>query len=196
MNVSDFFELKVVIVTLTGISSHWRLLLLRISASFLKLKVVIFKTFQHMNRRRNIQCPILFLYVLKWCFCQGSDNVGNLIDPCNFPSPQFANLAGLCQFHYHQVKYVCDPLALLSRTETEILEKRFQNYSLSGCVDCKANPGYELSKKKINFKLNFQKRLLTFKGRKQCSDIGANCSLYEHGKNRILFGWKVSKVAF
>lgn len=87
--------------------------------------------------RRHVQ-KFLFLLVFGWCRAS-SENIGNLVDPCYFPTPQFANFAGLCQFHYHQVRFVCDPLAVLSRTEAEILNSRFDNYSLTGCVDCKTN---------------------------------------------------------
>ncbi|KAI6184658.1 hypothetical protein M3Y97_00619800 [Aphelenchoides bicaudatus] len=69
-----------------------------------------------------------------------SENLGNLIDPCFFPTPHYTNFAGLCQYSYHQISFVCDPLALLSRTESEILSQRFDNYSLAGCVNCESTP--------------------------------------------------------
>lgn len=83
-----------------------------------------------------------FLFILLELCKASSENVANLVDPCYFPTLQFANFPGLCQYHYHKLGFVCDPMAMLSRTEAEILNKRFENYSLSGCVDCKMNPRF------------------------------------------------------
>lgn len=90
--------------------------------------------FQHHSNKLASFLLTIFLFE---CNNGMPENLG--VDPCNFPTPFDFNFPALCRYHYHQSKFVCDPLALLSRTEAEILNKRFNNYSLSGCVDCKTN---------------------------------------------------------
>lgn len=78
------------------------------------------------------------------------DESANLQDPCHFPAPHYAHFPDLCQLPYHRLGFVCDPLAILSRTEAEILNDRFKKYSLAGCVDCEAStrgPSYCVPKK-------------------------------------------------
>ncbi|KAI6179088.1 hypothetical protein M3Y98_00572700 [Aphelenchoides besseyi] len=76
------------------------------------------------------------MYILGWC-CKtiiaimllpmivqtvmSADEPADMIsDPCHFPAPHFANFKAHCQLQYHRVGFVCDPMAVLSRTEAEI----------------------------------------------------------------------------
>ncbi|KAI6221589.1 hypothetical protein M3Y95_00978100 [Aphelenchoides besseyi] len=77
-------------------------------------------------------------------------------DPCHFPAPHFANFKAQCQLQYHRVGFVCDPMAVLSRTEAELLNRQFSKYRLNGCVDCDTSPrsSYCVSKKTSNYRIS------------------------------------------
>ncbi|CAD5214355.1 unnamed protein product [Bursaphelenchus xylophilus] len=57
-------------------------------------------------------------------------------DPCHFPTPDQRDMSAMCRFDYHQVPFICDPTAMLSRTEAQVLEKAFSDVAISGCLAC------------------------------------------------------------
>ncbi|CAD5210432.1 unnamed protein product [Bursaphelenchus okinawaensis] len=61
-------------------------------------------------------------------------------DPCHFPVPDLQDLPAMCRYEYHQVPFICDPTAMLSRTEAQLLEKMFDDVAVSGCLNCQRSP--------------------------------------------------------
>ncbi|KAL3078791.1 hypothetical protein niasHS_014573 [Heterodera schachtii] len=81
--------------------------------------------------------PLLLILFHFYCpsstqFLPPFGHLNPLPDPCHLPSPSSsASLSPFCQFHYHQIPYICDPAGILSRTEAELIDRRLLGVSAS-----------------------------------------------------------------
>ncbi|KAL3087264.1 hypothetical protein niasHT_020527 [Heterodera trifolii] len=83
--------------------------------------------------------PLPLLLILFHFHCPSSTqslppfgHLNPLPDPCHLPtSSSSASLSPFCQFHYHQIPYICDPAGILSRTEAELIDRRLFGVSAS-----------------------------------------------------------------
>lgn len=97
------------------------------------------KIIAQYQQQKNQHIQIIIFLIVKNVAVLATNNNFRFESPCNFPSPNLINFGQICQLDYHQIPYLCDPTGMLSRTETELIDRKIQrqlrgHQNLSGCV--------------------------------------------------------------